>query len=138
MNDMRDKRIFIGLYSGESADGIEAAAVEIEGEGEVMSVTILESVDKCYPEGERTRIRWLAGGRKESCGLLAELDRDIGIAAAATARILMCKSELSSEQVSGVGWSGQRIGFAMPDMSNRIGGVVEIGSADIISRRITC
>ncbi len=135
---MSDERIFLGLYSGASADAIEAAAVEIDGEGEVMSVTQRDAMEKYFPEGERRRILSLTGGRAESCDLLAELDRDIGIAAAATARILMGKAELTSDTIEAVGWSGQRISFAPPDVGNRLGGAIEIGSPDILSYRSGC
>jgi anhydro-N-acetylmuramic acid kinase len=135
---MSEERIFLGLYTGTAADGVDAAAVTVDGEGEVMSVTLKDHIEKYFPEGERRRILALAGGHIDSCTMLAELDRDVGIAAAATGRILMEKAELTSEDIEAIGWSGQTIAIDPPDSTNQLGGRLEVGTPAIIADRLGC
>jgi len=52
----KEKRFVIGLMSGTSVDGIDAALTEISGNGEDISVKLIDFVHQPYPEDIRKRI----------------------------------------------------------------------------------
>jgi anhydro-N-acetylmuramic acid kinase len=143
---MAKERVFIGLYTGAAADGIDAAVVTVKGRGEAMSVAGAHHVEKMYPQTLRQRIQAFAGGHTaasqtghpaaESFKALAELDRDIGIAAAATGKALIAHAGLKADDIEAVGWSSQLISLVPPGASNQIGAVLEAGSAAIIAERL--
>ena len=135
---MGNERIFLGLHAGVAADGIDAVAMSICGEGELMTVDQIEYVGKYYPEGERQRILQAMGGRTGSCSLLAELDRDIAIAAAATGNLLLSKSEITVGNIEAAGWSGQELAFVNPGSTNPLGSCLYAGSPEIIADRMGC
>ena len=134
---MANERIFLGLYSGAAADGIDAAVISVRGLGESMAVSQVTHINKLYPETMRREILALSGGHEEPANALSKLDRDIGIAAAATAKIAIESAELKLENIEAVGWSGQAVGFEPAGKSNRLGASLELGSASIISGRLT-
>ena len=67
----------IGLISGTSVDGIDAALVEISGTEVDLKVELLTGATYPYPEGTREQILAVCGGAALSMAELAELDRAI-------------------------------------------------------------
>lgn len=133
---MANERIFLGLYSGGAADGIDAAAISVHGQGESMAVSQIAHINKLYPETMRREILALNGGHEQPANALGKLDRDIAIAAAATAKMIIEEAKLKSDDIEAVGWSGQAVGFEPAGKSNRLGASLELGSAAIIASRL--
>lgn len=136
---MAKERLFLGLYSGAAADGVDAALAAVRGEGEAMSVEQIACMHKLYPEDVRGRIR-VAPGRQGEGGAkyLAELSRDIAIAAAQTGLLLLDEAKVAPKNVQAVGWSGQTISLISPGATNELGAVMELGNPAILARRIGC
>lgn len=67
----------IGLMSGTSVDGIDAALVEIEGSQDDLSVKLLASETYAYPDRLRLQILAVAAGEALSMAQLADLDDGI-------------------------------------------------------------
>jgi anhydro-N-acetylmuramic acid kinase len=88
------------------------------------------------PEGERARLLAFLGGHAEPPSVLAELDRDLAIAAAATGETLLRDAGARAEDLRGIGWSGQTIALQAPDVSNRLGGCITLGSPAVLARRL--
>ncbi len=136
MADMSRDRLFMGLYSGPAADGIDAALVRIRGEREAMAVEQIAGLHRMLPEGEHARLRAFLGGHAESPDILAQLDRDLAIAAAATGELLLRECGARAEDIRAVGWSGQTLAIEAPDVSNHIGGCLTVGSPALLAERL--
>jgi len=133
---MGDTRTFLGLYTGPAADGIDAALVTIRGTGASMRVEQTHCLSRMLGEGERRRSLAFAGGHSEPCRVLAELDRDLGISAAAMGKLLLDQAGLDAKQIEAVGWSGQPIAYEAPGASNPLGGGLTLGSPAILAHRL--
>lgn len=133
---MTMERTFLGISSGPAADGVDVALVRIDGEGPAMRVTQLDHLHKLYPEGERQRIAAFSGGKEENPRFLAELNRDLAIAAAATARMLLEQTGVAPGDITVAGWSRQLISYERPAHSNPLGAILEVGSPALLAARL--
>lgn len=84
--------IAIGIMSGTSADGIDAALVEMQWGGAQARVTHREHIAVSHPDGLRQRILEAAGGAPRSAGDLARLHAALGDAYADAAAALIARS----------------------------------------------
>ena len=92
-NSHQEAMIVIGLMSGTSVDGIDAALVEVRGTETNLKVNLLAGATFPYPEDLRTRILDVCGGKALTIAELAELDDAI-------AKIKnVCKSKSLSRQL---------------------------------------
>lgn len=64
----------IGLMSGTSVDGIDAALTDISGEGYAVTAKLIKGVTHPYPEGVRSHILSLCANAPITPAALAELD----------------------------------------------------------------
>jgi len=78
--------IAIGIMSGTSADGMDAAAVELGDERPRPAIKVLVHVARAHPDGLRYRILAAASGAPLGAHDLALLHRDLGDAYASIAR----------------------------------------------------
>lgn len=106
--------VYLGLMSGTSLDGVDAAAVRLEGEAERPDeAELLAFRSRPYEDAFRRRLASAceSGGPAELCGLDAELGRRLGRAA----RELMEEAGLAPGEVAAVGSHGQTVWHAPPD-----------------------
>ena len=96
----------IGLMSGTSADGVDAALIETDGQGYVKP---LESLAMPYDERVREKIRKCFGLRDPNHPDAAEAERVITLRHAAAVVELMAKAEVEAEEVDVIGFHGQTI-----------------------------
>jgi anhydro-N-acetylmuramic acid kinase len=94
----------IGLMSGTSLDGIDAALVESDGErigstGEALTVT--------YPAALRDRLRALLGGATPE--LVADVERELTDAHAEAVELLLARAGLRASEIDLVGFHGHTI-----------------------------
>jgi anhydro-N-acetylmuramic acid kinase len=124
------ERVVMGLSSGTSFDGVDAALVRISGHGDAIDVELSHFL--CVPYEAELRSR-VADARVASVPELARLNVDIGRAFADAALAL---SEASGVPLSGVhliGSHGQTVYHEPPDGA-RGGATLQLGEADVISR----
>lgn len=101
-------RHLIGLYSGQAADGIDAALVRAEGKGERIRCQALHHVHMPLPEPLAGRVRQAAGGGRLTPAELSGLDRLLGEAFAEAGGVLLDRAaEGDGVDVAAVGVSGQ-------------------------------
>ncbi|MGH6933913.1 MAG: anhydro-N-acetylmuramic acid kinase [Dongiaceae bacterium] len=99
---MSDLRLALGLMSGTSCDGIDAALVETDGRQQVRS-----GPAATYPYGPkfRARLRSVLGGR----GAVAEVERELTERHSQAVRSLLRQAGRMPQDVTVIGFHGQTI-----------------------------
>jgi anhydro-N-acetylmuramic acid kinase len=130
----RPTRLVIGLLSGTSADGTDAALCAISGSGETTRLTMRAFVTTPFPRPLRERIfRISQADASELCDLdvmLGEAFADAASAAAQAAGVAMTDVDL-------IGSHGQTA-VHHPRSRGRVGATLQIGEAAVIAERTGC
>lgn len=123
----------VGLMSGTSLDGIDAALVEIDGSGEHdVQARVVQSLTVDYDEARREAIHAaiLAGSAEALCGLHADLGEWL-----AEAALRVCEAaNVSPDSVDAVGSHGQTV-WHRPPSAERRGATLQLGDAATIAER---
>ncbi|HEX8243668.1 MAG TPA: anhydro-N-acetylmuramic acid kinase [Longimicrobium sp.] len=125
--------LIVGLMSGTSLDGIDAALVEVEGTGEDdVTARVLRSLTAEYPPARREAIHAaiVAGTAEALCGLHADLGEWL-----AEAALRVCaEAGVPAESVDAVGSHGQTV-WHRPPSADRRGATLQLGDAATIAER---
>jgi len=125
------ERRVVGLMSGTSCDGIDAALVRVRGSGAALEASLDAFV--CRPYEPRLRARALAAGA--ACAPeLARLSFDLGEAFADAALAVIEATGLAPTDAHLVGSHGQTV-FHEPPGRGRRGATLQLGEADVIAQR---
>jgi anhydro-N-acetylmuramic acid kinase len=119
----------IGLMSGTSVDGIDAALVEIEGRDTDLECELLAQATYPYPEEVRSQILAVCSGEPIAMAELAALDDAIASCFAKAA----LEIQTSHPPASLIGSHGQTV-FHRPATSARMGYSLQIGRGELIAR----
>lgn len=143
INDLilKSERFVIGLMSGTSLDGTDAALVRITGNFTDTTAELMAFVTIPYSMKERNAIREFAqgnfGGSHEYCrlhSLIGKLETEACLA--------VCeKAGIKIPQIDLVGSHGQTV-FHMPSAEEYLGfqvrGTLQLGNADYIAEALDC
>lgn len=124
-------RLVVGLLSGTSADGTDAALCEIAGAGEDVHVRALSFVTIPFDRALRDRIFGLA---EATASELSELDVLLGEAFAKTAHAAAAAAGVTMGEVHLVGSHGQTAAHR-PRSAGRLGATLQIAEAAVIAER---
>lgn len=118
----------IGLMSGTSVDGIDAALVEISGTTLDLRVELLAAETYPYPEQIRSAILAVCGGERLSMAEFAELDDGIARCFGAAA------IEIQTNQAPAtlIGSHGQTV-FHRPTTAESMGYSLQLGRGELIA-----
>jgi anhydro-N-acetylmuramic acid kinase len=130
----RPRRRVIGLLSGTSADGTDAALCELEGSGEATRLVSCTFVTTPFPRELRERIFRLA---QADASELCDLDVLLGEAFAQAAREVAVAGGVLLSEVDLIGSHGQTA-VHHPRSSGRVGATLQIGEAAVIAERTGC
>ena len=97
--------LYIGLMSGTSADGVDAALVRIDEH----DIALIETHQLDYAESVRKTILTLLQGNSLPFEQVAELDQIIGDHFAKTCLTLLSKANINAKTVCAIGSHGQTI-----------------------------
>lgn len=125
------ERLIVGLMSGTSHDGVDAALVRIRGEGPFSRISLLRHTHLVYEAPFRERIgRAFSGATEEVCRLDAEMGEVFARA------VLKCLSEagVPARDVAAVASHGQTL-FHVPPAGGHSGATLQVGEAAVISER---
>ena len=98
----------IGLISGTSMDGIDAALTEIEGQPPEIRIKLLDYLVHPYPSGLKERIRQAASPTRSRADQICHLNFYLGHLFAEAALSLMQKSGVKPTEIKLIGSHGQR------------------------------
>jgi anhydro-N-acetylmuramic acid kinase len=122
--------IVIGLMSGTSVDGIDAALVDISGTEQDLRVKLLAGATFPYPKALRSQILAICGGKALNIAELAALDDAIALEFAQAAQQI----QASAQTASLIGSHGQTIYHRPPTKDqNRLGYSYQIGRGELIA-----
>ncbi len=102
-------RLVVGLMSGTSMDGIDAALVRISGPLEKPRVRLLAFVTKPYRPAERDNIMHIASGGPVGAGVISQVNFWLGEHFAEAAKAVCKRGGVSAKKVSVIGSHGQTI-----------------------------
>lgn len=119
----------IGLMSGTSVDGIDAALTQISGDQENLSVNLLAGQTYDYPTELRQKILAVCEGCSLSMAEWAELDDAIALEFALAAR----KIQRDNPTAELIGSHGQTVFHRPPKGKESLGYSVQLGRGDLIA-----
>jgi anhydro-N-acetylmuramic acid kinase len=128
--------LIVGLMSGTSLDGIDAALVEVEGTKEDdVTARLVRALTLPYDEPRREAIHAAiaAGSAEALCGLHADLGEWL-----AEAAVRVCaEAGVALDGVAAIGSHGQTV-WHRPPMDGRRGATLQLGDAATIAERTGC
>src|SRR5688572_12773571 len=124
----------IGMISGTSADGIDAALVELDGAPPALKIKLIKHITYDYDPALQTEI--FACFRPETSGVdrLTRLNAALGEAFAQAALAVIKAADTTPDQVDLIGSHGQTIWYDAPANGND-GAVLTLGEPAIIAAR---
>ena len=118
-------RLFIGLMSGTSADGIDAALVRFGDDDGPLRAELVAAHTHPWDPDVRARLVWLGqGGALDSLDELGELDAQVGEAFAQAALAVLAGAGVAAADVAAIGSHGQTVRhrpYATPPFTMQIG-----------------
>jgi anhydro-N-acetylmuramic acid kinase len=130
----RERRRIIGLLSGTSADGTDAALCELSGWGEATRLHACTFVTTPFDRALRERIFRVADADATE---LTDLDVLLGEAFAAAAREVAVAAGVPLAEIDLIGSHGQTA-VHHPRSAGRLGSTLQIGEAAVIAERTGC
>jgi anhydro-N-acetylmuramic acid kinase len=127
----RPRRLVIGLLSGTSADGADAALCELAGSGEATGARILGFTSTAFDRPLRERLFALAAAEASE---LAEVDVLLGEAFAQAALAVCEAAGVSMADVDLIGSHGQTAAH-LPRSAGKLGATLQVGEAAVIAER---
>ncbi len=125
--------LIVGLMSGTSLDGVDAALVEVDGEGaDDVRFRLVHWLTAPFDEARREAIHGaiLAGSAERLCGLHADLGEWLGEAV-----VRVCEEAgVPRERVDAVGSHGQTV-WHRPPAGARRGATLQLGDPATIAER---
>jgi anhydro-N-acetylmuramic acid kinase len=106
---VKESRLVVGLMSGTSVDGIDAALVEITGHGDAATVKLLAFDSYPFPPELRARVFRLFNPREARVDAICQLDFLLGEVFAAAVDRLLRDHNINHEDVDIVASAGQTI-----------------------------
>ena len=96
-------RLFIGLMSGTSMDGIDAALVDID------THTLISGLTRPYSDDAKQRLLATVGHEQTSPGKISQLNTVLGREFAFAVEELLDRADITTEQIVAIGSHGQTI-----------------------------
>jgi anhydro-N-acetylmuramic acid kinase len=125
-------RWLIGLASGSSADGVDAALMELEGIGLELQVRQMHALHQPYGQDLRSLIRRLSSSAPCEIRQVSLLHRLLGETFAAAARMVADQASLSLQKVQCIGCPGHTVWH---DAEGRFPSTLSLGMAAVVAER---
>ncbi|HEX5219605.1 MAG TPA: anhydro-N-acetylmuramic acid kinase [Verrucomicrobiae bacterium] len=124
------RKLYVGLMSGTSADGIDAVVVELAGNGLGLRTTLLAHVYCAFKPSFRKRL--LAAALQGTVAEICELNFILGEEFAQAALAAIRRAKLKRSQISAIGSHGQTV-HHLPNATTP--STLQIGEPCVIAER---
>ena len=135
----KEKHLVVGLMSGTSADGVDAALCEVSGEGRGnVKVKLLGKFSQEYPDMVRDRVLKVSETNNGTSAELCELNFLLGELFAAATNSLIDGAGVKREDVDLIGSHGQTISHIPPRTDSQtfqLGATLQIAEPAVIAER---
>ena len=125
-------RSFIGLSSGSSWDGVEAALAEVDGVGLDLRLRLVHFLHQDYPRDLEDLILRVSSGTGNSARHTSLLHRLLGETFAVAAQQVVDQARISMKQVQCIGFAGQTIGH---ETEGRFPSTLGLGMPALVAER---
>jgi len=129
------KNIYIGIMSGTSADGIDVAAVEIDGDIVHPNCKLLAFKNVPYTTEVRRRIFDLFDTKSATIDKIGEMNFLLGRLYGEAANLLIDDGQIDRNRIAAIGSHGQTV-YHSPE--GDVPCTVQIGEGSVISRLTGC
>ncbi len=127
-----DDRLIVGLISGTSLDGVDAALVHVSGDARTPQVQLMAFLTWPYPRKIRARLLAVAGGQPMPGGEISELNFLVGECFGRAVLEVCGKGGIRSESLQAIGSHGQTI-FHRGKSKGGTCSTLQIGEAAVIA-----
>ena len=129
----KNEKLVVGLMSGTSKDGVDAALVRLSGSGFDTNIELLKFTTVPYNEDVRARLDKLA----TECTLksISELNFLIGDEFASAALSVIDQASMSTSDVDLIGSHGQTVYHNPPSYNDGRASTLQIGEIDVIAEK---
>ncbi|MEX2103849.1 MAG: anhydro-N-acetylmuramic acid kinase [Bacilli bacterium] len=129
----KSKRLAVGLMSGTSMDGIDAALVEIEGAGVNTKIKLIDFLTYPFTNEERDQILELCRPASGTVDKICEMNVQVGRKFAQAALAVIDKAGINKADVDFISSHGQTI-YHMPEKL----ATLQIGELSVIAAETGC
>lgn len=133
----KESRLAIGLMSGTSLDGIDAALVEVNGRGADVQVKLIEYLCQDYTREEREQIKDICSIERSDVESICAMNFYLAGKFADAAKAVVRKAGLQMEEVDFISSHGQTI-WHLPDGDRRAAWLVpstlQIGDISVLAK----
>lgn len=126
--------LIVGLISGTSADGIDAALCEISGAPPRLNARIVHALTQPYPDGLRARVLATFNPQTSQVDEICQLNFDLGEAFAGAALAVIEAAGLSPAAVDLIGSHGQTV-WHMVQPDGRATATLQLAEPALIAER---
>ncbi len=127
----KPSRLILGLMSGTSHDGVDAAIVKIQGSGIKSMVSLIFHYHMPYPLSLRESISSAFAGRT---GEICRLNFELGEVFAKAALRCIEKAGVKAKDIDAIASHGQTI-YHIPPEKGKKGSTLQIGESAVIAQR---
>jgi anhydro-N-acetylmuramic acid kinase len=131
----RDRHLLVGLMTGTSADGVDAALVRVDGSGLGATPTLLAYRETPLEEPLRREILDLSAAAEIAPERMLELDAALGERYAAATLELLAGERVSPTDVDAIGCHGQTLRHVPRGPGRSQARSWQIGSAAVLAER---
>jgi anhydro-N-acetylmuramic acid kinase len=124
----------VGMISGTSADGIDAAVCEIEGAPPHIRARIRHAITYPYPDGFQQRILQACLPEHGRVDVLCQLNADLGEQFAAAAQRVIAEAGLTASDIDLIASHGQNV-WHMVQPDGSVSATLQITEASVIAER---
>ncbi len=135
----KEAKLAIGLMSGTSLDGIDAALVEINGSGLDTGVRLIDFITLPFTEETRAHILSLADGKSTNMEEVCRMNMLIGELCADACEEVIRKAGINKEDIAFVGSHGQTVWhepIKVDFLGKNFNSTLQIGDSSPIAERL--